>query len=135
MISLSNKILEEIAGHGRQDAPNEACGYILGKEGRAYEIIRMENADKSPEHFSFRPQEQFAALKTARSKGLGLIAVYHTHPSSPARMSREDIRLANDPQIIYVIYSLIENRLKCFRVSPGKTVTEEKLEVCTNERI
>jgi proteasome lid subunit RPN8/RPN11 len=116
-----------------EDAPDEACGYILGKDDMAYEIIRMENADKSPEHFSFRPAEQFAALKTARSKGLRLMAVYHTHPSSPARMSQEDIRLANDPDIIYVIYSLTEHLLKCFKVSSEKTVIEEKLEVYANE--
>jgi hypothetical protein len=48
-------------------------------------------------------------------------------------MSQEDIRLANDPDIIYVIYSLTEHLLKCFKVSSEKTVIEEKLEVYANE--
>jgi proteasome lid subunit RPN8/RPN11 len=132
MIRISLDILEAIARHGAEDAPNEACGYITGNDGEAAGIIRLQNADNSPEHFTFLPQEQFSAVKKARSLGLKLIAVYHTHPNSPARMSAEDIRLANDTEITYAIYSLTENRLKCFRVGADKQVTEEKTEVYIN---
>jgi proteasome lid subunit RPN8/RPN11 len=129
MIRLSRKIIESIARHGSEDAPNEACGYIAGNDFGAVEIIRLKNADNSPEHFSFSPNEQFAAIKAARTKGLRLISVYHTHPASPARMSAEDIRLANDTDIVYAIYSLLEQNIKCFRVNVKKIVTEEKIEV------
>ena len=129
MISLSRDIIRKIAQHGEEDRPNEACGYITGNDGIGAGIIRLENADKSPEHFSFYPKQQFAALKEARAKGLRFIAVYHTHPLSPARMSREDIRLANDLEITYAIYSLTEKQLKCFRVTAEKNIIEEKMEV------
>ena len=33
-------------------------------------------------------------------------AVYHSHPSSPARMSEEDLRLLIDPSFSSVIISL-----------------------------
>jgi proteasome lid subunit RPN8/RPN11 len=129
MITLSRDILESITRHGEKDAPCEACGYIAGSSGTGVETIALPNADKSPEHFSFYPQDQFAALRSAREKGLRLIAVYHTHPLSPARMSREDLRLANDPDIVYAIYSLTEKKLKCFKVTVSKEIIEEKLEV------
>jgi proteasome lid subunit RPN8/RPN11 len=65
----------------------------------------MENIDHSPEHFSFAPKDQFAALRYARSKGLKILANWHSHPASPSRPSQEDLRLANDPTIRYAILS------------------------------
>jgi len=50
------------------------------------------------------------------------VAVYHSHPVTPARMSAEDIRLANDPTMVYLIYSLASNELKGFSVDEGKNV-------------
>ena len=41
-----------------------------------------------------------------RSAGLELLAIYHSHPETPARPSAEDIRLALTPDVIYVIVSL-----------------------------
>src|SRR5665811_1505202 len=94
----------------------EACGYLAGEGAEVKEYIIMTNTDKSAEHFSFDPKEQFAAVKTARVKGQTLIAVCHTHPASLARMSQEDIRLANDPSVKYVILSLLDGNIACFTV-------------------
>jgi proteasome lid subunit RPN8/RPN11 len=82
----------------------------------------MTNADHSPEHFSFLPQEQFAALRHARGKGLKVTANWHSHPSSPSRPSEEDIRLAYDPTILYFILSLAADEpvLNAFRIVEGK---------------
>ncbi len=84
----------------------------------------MTNADQSSEHYSFDPEEQFKVLREAQDLGLDLIAVYHTHPATPPRMSVEDIRLAYDTSIFYVIYSLQTDSLKAFRVNDDKEVTE-----------
>ncbi len=45
-----------------------------------------------------------------REKGLKPAAVYHSHPETPARPSEEDIRLAFDPDLSYVIVSLADPR-------------------------
>jgi proteasome lid subunit RPN8/RPN11 len=52
------------------------------------------------------PREQFAVVKDIRSASLEILAIYHSHPATPARPSTEDIRLALTPDVIYVIVSL-----------------------------
>jgi len=69
-------------------------------------------------HFSFDPEEQFAAIKDMRKKDLVPIAVYHSHPETPARPSKEDIRLAYDSDISYLIISLARKvpDIKLFKI-------------------
>ena len=128
-IEIARAILEEIDAQARAEAPNEACGYLAGSSGAARLAIRLTNVDASPEHYSMSPKEQFAALKRAREEGLELLAVYHSHPATPARMSAEDIRLANDPRMTYLIYSLVELRIKAFVVDQDKRVREVPVRV------
>ncbi|MGD2278677.1 MAG: M67 family metallopeptidase [Candidatus Omnitrophota bacterium] len=106
MLKIPGKIVDAIIEQARREAPVEACGYLAGKGKVVYERYEMTNADASHEHFSLDPKEQFAMVKESRSRGLEILAVYHSHPETPARPSEEDIRLAYDPDIIYVIVSL-----------------------------
>jgi proteasome lid subunit RPN8/RPN11 len=127
-IVLSPGILDEIRVQALEEMPNEACGYLAGdidESGRriAVKRIPMTNVDASPEHFSFSPKEQFAAAKEARDAGLNLISVYHSHPETPARMSDEDIRLANDTQTVYLIYSVSDGNIKGFTIDRDKIVS------------
>jgi len=127
---IPETIIETILAQGERESPNEACGYLAGTAGEVKTTIPMTNADHSPEHFSLDPREQFAAVRQARAEGLEILAVYHTHPATPARPSPEDIRLAYDPAIIYVIVSLVPGRreAKAFRIRQG-TATEQALVV------
>lgn len=120
-ISLPGVVLEVIKRQAETEAPVEACGYLAGKNGSIKTAFPMSNADQSTEHFTLDPREQFRVLKQVREKGLELLAVYHSHPASPARMSEEDKRLACDPDMIYVIYSLRDGEIRGFRVREGGT--------------
>lgn len=90
----------------------------------------MSNPDQSPEHFSIDPREQLAAVKDMRARGLFLLGNFHSHPSTPLRPSREDIRLACDPKTGYLILSLAEET-PALRVSEivGEAVTLRTLEI------
>jgi [CysO sulfur-carrier protein]-S-L-cysteine hydrolase len=129
MIKLPQKILDTIITQAKDEAPDEACGYLAGTGKTAELRIPMTNVDHSPEHFSFDPAEQFAAVKQVREAGLELFAVYHSHPETPARMSDEDIRLANDPNTAYIITSLADGKTKAFSIDLKKTVSELPLEI------
>ena len=125
MISIPKNIVDEIFLQGADELPNEACGYLAGKDGVVKKLIKLTNIDKSPEHFSLDPKEQFQAFKNAKADGLELISIYHTHPVTPARPSIEDIRLAYDPSISYVIAALTHKDIKSFKIKSGTVNTQE----------
>ncbi|MDR2118850.1 MAG: M67 family metallopeptidase [Tannerellaceae bacterium] len=133
MIVIPQHIQDAIIRQACNELPDEACGLLTGTGNRVQAYYPLTNIDHSPEHFSFDPHEQFEVLKEARSQGLQIIAGYHSHPSSPARPSAEDIRLAYDPHIFYLIVSLAGEAplLKAFRIVHG--VAEEVEVVRTNE--
>jgi [CysO sulfur-carrier protein]-S-L-cysteine hydrolase len=133
MLKIQRFILNQIVAVARKDAPIETCGYLGEKDGVVSLIYPLKNADASPEHFSFIPEEQFAMIRQVRAAKAKLRAVYHSHPASPARPSAEDIRLANDPNLNYVIVSLAqaEPDLKSFLIRNGQ-VTPEPIEILEN---
>ncbi len=107
VLRIEEKILNAILAHGRREEPNEACGYLAAKDGVVCRIFELTNIDAAPDHYSMDPAEQFAVIRQIREEGMQVAAVYHTHPETPARPSVEDIRLAHDPDMIYVIGSLM----------------------------
>ncbi|MDR3437435.1 M67 family metallopeptidase [Telmatospirillum sp.] len=129
MLTVTPDVLTTIIAHAREQAPIEACGYLAEKDGVTSKVFRLTNADASAEHFSLLPAEQFAAVRAMRLDGYRLRAVYHSHPASPARMSEEDIRLAIDPSLSYVIVSLASPQpvVKAFTIL--RKVEEESIAV------
>jgi proteasome lid subunit RPN8/RPN11 len=118
MIKIPQPVAAEMIKHAQSELPNEACGLLAGAGDEVQTHYTMTNIDHSPEHFSFDPQEQFAVLKQARANGQKIIANYHSHPSTPARPSDEDKRLAFDPDIVYIILSLAAEMpdIKAFKI-------------------
>jgi proteasome lid subunit RPN8/RPN11 len=122
MIIISQSVIDGIIEQAKNELPDEACGLLTGKANEVMKQYPLTNIDHSPEHFSFDPKEQFHVLKEARTQGLQIIANYHSHPESPARPSEEDIRLAFDPAIVYLIVSLQEQDhpvVKAFSIKEG----------------
>ena len=130
-LKLPRPLYDEIVAHARAGFPLEVCGILGGQEETVARLWRMTNSDASNEHFSMLPKEQFAVAKEMRGAGLEMLAVYHSHPESPARPSSEDIRLAHTPGISHVIVSLLDPQapsLKSFKISDG-VVTPEPVEI------
>ncbi len=132
-IAIPSKIIGLIREQAIKERPNEACGYLAGNDTSVAARYAMRNIDQSPDHYSFDPREQFEALRWARGKNLQLIATYHSHPISPARMSEEDIRLAVDPNVFYCIYSLLDSEIRAYRVGAGKLITEFNVVITDND--
>ncbi|MBU4252100.1 MAG: M67 family metallopeptidase [Candidatus Omnitrophica bacterium] len=135
-MKILRKVIREIVDHAKQEAPLEACGYLGSKDGIIKKIYALTNIDKSNEHFSFEPKEQFLAVKDARAQGLEICAVYHSHPASPARPSQEDIKLAYDPNMSYFIISLADGNkeLRAFSIKSG-VIVEIILEVIDDKGV
>ena len=123
MLKITQSIRDTMILASRHAAPLEACGLLGGVDTVVSEFYELSNIDASGEHYGMAPEEQFAAIKDMRSKGLRMLAIWHSHPASPARMSEEDLRLAFTPGVVYVIISL-ENidapTIRGFIVENGK---------------
>ena len=128
-MKINKELMEQMRSHARRIYPVEACGYVASKDGVHIELYEMTNIDNSPEHFSFDKDEQIRVYLDSRSKGLTLSAVYHSHPYTPARPSIEDIELAYDKNLSYIIASLAEEEIviKSFKIV-NKIVTQEQIE-------
>ena len=133
MLILRRELLEEIIAHSSAALPNEACGLLAGvidEAGvkKAVKVYRLKNVDESPEHFSMSSEEPFAAVADMRGRGIVLLGNFHSHPSTPARPSEEDIRLAFDKSLSYLIVSLAPPKpvLKSFIIDKNEySVIEE----------
>jgi len=127
MLRIPQKIINDLFDHAQTGLPEEVCGYLAGTGSEVTRQFRLTNIDHSNEHFSFDPKEQFQVVREARKAGLEILANYHSHPETPARPSQEDIRLAFDPNISYVIVSLAAELpdVKAFRIQNGEVEKEE----------
>jgi len=121
-LQIEEKILTAMLEHGRREEPNEACGYLASKEGVVCHHFELTNIDAAPDHYTMDPAEQFDAIRRIRDEGLQVAAVYHTHPETPARPSLEDIRHAHDPDMVYVIVSLLAGVIpvRAFKINRGE---------------
>lgn len=52
------------------------------------------------------PEEHFAALIDAESRGWMLAGVFHSHPGGSAEPSLTDVTSALDPEWLYLVVSL-----------------------------
>jgi len=131
MIYIDSLELKKIIKQSKEEFPNECCGFLSGtKSGDTINIKKIYpliNLDKSSEHFSMDPKEQFKTIKIIREENMVFIGNYHSHPYTPSRPSEEDIRLAYDPNIVYGILSL-EKEEPVFNLFKVNKVGVTKLE-------
>jgi proteasome lid subunit RPN8/RPN11 len=89
--------------------PREACGFIVGAEGLGTEVVPMMNVHPDPVgHYKMDDEEilRFYTTLDREKPGLDVVATFHSHPTTVARMSNDDISAARDLSLPYLIISL-----------------------------
>ncbi len=126
-MEIVREVYEKIVREALTTAPLECCGYLAGEGKTVIQAYPMKNIDESRIHYSFDPAEQFKTVKNIRKNNQKVLAVYHSHPETPARPSEEDIRLAYDPDVSHVIISLSGKKedVRSFRIQQGEVEPEE----------
>lgn len=119
------EIRAQLEQHARAEAPNEACGLIALRDGRAERYIPGINELASPYRFKWRPIDPMDGY--IEDEGYE-IAIFHTHPETAAKPSRTDIANIGEYEgYPYVIYSLERDELRAWRIRNGEA-TEEPLD-------
>ena len=102
--------------HARREAPNEACGLVVLRDGVAQRYIAGRNRAASPYRFELEVDPEAWFLEDDGYE----LAVFHSHVSSPPRPSRTDVEnvglWAGRP---YLILSLRTGEVGGWRITDG----------------
>ena len=115
------EIRAELERHARAEEPNEACGLVAFRDGRAERYLPAVNAAASPYRFELEiaPESWFL-----EDEGYEL-AVFHSHISSPPRPSRTDVEnIGLWEGRPYLILSLGTGELAAWRIAGGEVSPE-----------
>ena len=108
---------QALSAHAEAEAPNEACGLLLLRDGVAERYVAGRNAAASPYRFELEVDPDVWFLEDDGYE----LAVFHSHLSAPARPSKTDVEniglWAGKP---YVILSLRTGELRAFTISGGR---------------
>jgi proteasome lid subunit RPN8/RPN11 len=116
-VVIPNAIRRQLERHAREEAPNEACGLVLLREGTAARYVPGRNAAASPYRFELEVDPE---IWFAEDEGYEL-AVFHSHPASPPRPSRTDVeRIGLWESRPYLILRLDTGELACWRIRDGR---------------
>jgi len=113
------EIRAELDEHARAEQPNEACGLVAFKDGRAERYLPARNGAASPYRFELEiaPESWFL-----EDDGYEL-AVFHSHISSAPRPSRTDVEnIGLWEGRPYLILSLGTGELAAWRIAGGEVL-------------
>jgi len=107
---LPTQLYNEMLAQARAELPNECCGLLAGRivngRGLVEKCYPLVNKAASPTEYLSDERSMFAAFKDWRSRGLDVLAVYHSHPTSPPVPSRKDLEMSYGPDVVNFIISL-----------------------------
>ena len=112
------EVRSRLIAHAEREAPNEACGLVLLRDGRAERYEPGRNAAGSPYRFQLELDDP--ELWFAEDDGYEL-AVFHSHISAEPRPSRTDVEnIGLWERRPYLILSLRTGELAAFRIEGGR---------------
>ena len=110
-VALPTAIRDAIVSHARAEAPNEACGIVLGSasaadRGKPLRFVPTRNAAASPYRYEIHSDDLFGLWRAAEEANEAFWAIVHSHVASPAIPSPTDLGLAFWPDALYLLVSL-----------------------------
>jgi proteasome lid subunit RPN8/RPN11 len=116
-VVIPAEVRAELVAHSQAEAPNEACGLLVLREGVAERYVRGRNAAESPYRFELEVPPETWFLEDDGYE----LAVFHSHLSSPPRPSRTDVENIGLWQgRPYVILSVGQDALAAWTIADGR---------------
>ncbi len=124
MISIPQVFLKAIVDAAEQAYPRECCGLLIGRNDSATSVI-VTRIVESPnvteglgrDRFEIDPQIRFNVMReldeeaaTDAASRHRIIGHYHSHPGHPAQPSETDLKMAYEPDLIWLITSVIDGQ-------------------------
>ncbi len=120
-VHLTRTVYDGIIAHAREGKPEEICGILRGRDGRATKLYRARNlAEDRIDNYDVDPQTLLKQFEFEEA-GDEMVAIYHSHPVSVAYPSATDAWNAHYPETYYLICSLEFDDvpvLRAFRMEP-----------------
>ncbi|MEW6582903.1 MAG: M67 family metallopeptidase [Actinomycetota bacterium] len=133
---LPRELADRIVAQAIAELPNECCGMLSGRDGRAVDVHPAGNTESSPFMYVMEPKEQLRIMDEIDDSGADLLAIYHSHTRSAAYPSRTDVELAFYPQTLYLIVSIARRddpEIRAFHIDrsapQGEEIREEPVEI------
>ncbi len=128
MFILEQKYADEIIAQAREEAPNECCGILAGRDGRVERLFRAVNVEQSRYRYNVGSDELFRIHRECVDNDWEFLAIYHSHTHTEAYPSPTDVGQAAWPDSTYIIVSLADPErpvLRAFRIRDGRVTEEE----------
>lgn len=123
---LPEEMRTAIVEHARREAPRECCGVIAGSSGMPLRLYETRNIAPGNRLYEIDPTELIELeFRELPKHDMEIVAIYHSHPESPAFPSATDRELAFWPEAIYLICSLLNPgapTVRGFRIREGEVV-------------
>ena len=130
---IARSLLDQIVAQARAEAPNECCGIVGGRDGRAGRLFQARNARASPLAYDIDGRDLVRIYDELDDAGLQVAVIYHSHTRSDPVPSQTDINLAS-PFLPYAVYLIVgvkhpeRDDIRAWHIRGGE-VTEAPLEV------
>jgi proteasome lid subunit RPN8/RPN11 len=116
-VVIGDEVRAALEQHAQAEVPNEACGVVVLRDGRAERYEPGRNRAASPYRFELDVDPEVWFLEDEGNE----LAVFHSHLSSPARPSRTDVEnIGLWEGRPYLILSLGTGELAAFTIEGGR---------------
>ena len=127
-IVLPRKLVNELLHNAQLSEDVEVCGFVGKNDTDEYSCYPVKNIAETPaRHFLMEPEEQINTMKTIRDKKEEVFAIYHSHPTAPAKPSINDTEMPSYPEAYYLIISLNTKgvlEMRCFKLLHDENIVE-----------
>jgi proteasome lid subunit RPN8/RPN11 len=132
-VRIDRALLERIVGHAQRDSPNECCGMVAVRDGRAVAVHEAANVAASPLRFEVDGLEVHRTIEAIEADGGEMGAIYHSHTRSAPYPSQTDVNFARGwPGVEWLIVGVSRNgddpTIRSYRIEDG-VVTEVEVDV------
>lgn len=117
-VLLTREQKRNLINHAIKQTPNEACALLFGtitdKKSIVKEVFLAKNQQESPVNFTISNEDLIQSYKRADEKGLDVVGIFHSHPTSEAYPSSTDKKFMLANPVVWLIYSVVSRNFKAY---------------------